>query len=311
MNYFNIKELKKAYDNGKNISKLLRERLNSSINSSDIIEIAYDLQSGSYISILEKNYKKFKEHNDELVEFLLPYTSINSTILDAGAGEFTNLSLYFQNKSLKAKKVLAFDISWSRINMGIQFWNKTVKRDDIKLIPFVSDIAKIPLPSKSVEIVTTRHALEPNGGKLKECLSELFRVASKYLILFEPHYEIASEKGKKRMESHGYIKDMEKTIESLGGNLISVTQTKTNYSDLNPISCFVVEPPHLNDSITKVEIFNNKIFTVPSTNFQLFEEGNFLYSPDTGHIFPIFNSIPVLKENSSFIATDYCLNKIK
>tara|TARA_B100001093_G_C26726303_1_gene970099 strand:- start:762 stop:1055 length:294 start_codon:yes stop_codon:yes gene_type:complete len=96
MNYFEIKELKKAYDNGKNISKLLRDKLKSNENSSDIIEVAYDLQSGSYISNLERNFDKFKEHSDELVEFLLPYTSINSTILDAGTGECTNLSLYFQ-----------------------------------------------------------------------------------------------------------------------------------------------------------------------------------------------------------------------
>ena len=37
MNYFEIKELKKAYDNGKNISKLLRDKLKSNENSSDII----------------------------------------------------------------------------------------------------------------------------------------------------------------------------------------------------------------------------------------------------------------------------------
>lgn len=177
-------------------------------------------------------------------------------------------------------------------------------------MPFVSDIKKIPLPSKSVEIVTTRHALEPNGGKLKECLRELFRVTNKYLILFEPHYEIASEEGKKRMDNHGYIKDIEKTIESLGGNLISVTPTKTNYSKLNPISCFVIEPSHIDYSVTKVNTLNNKYFTVPSTDFQLIREGNFLYSSDNGYIFPVFNNIPVLKENSSFIATDYCLNKI-
>ena len=60
MNYFDIKELKKAYDEGKNISKLLRDKFNFKENSSDIIEIAYDLQSGSYINTLEKNFDKFK-----------------------------------------------------------------------------------------------------------------------------------------------------------------------------------------------------------------------------------------------------------
>ena len=185
-----------------------------------------------------------------------------------------------------------------------------MSRQDIEFIPFVSDIQKIPLPSKSVEILTTRHALEPNGGKLKECLKELFRVTSKYLILFEPHYEIASDEGKKRMDSHGYIKNIENTIKSIGGNLISITPTKTNYSELNPISCFVVEPPNIDKSTIIKEKLRNNYFTVPGTDYKLIEEGNFLYSPDTGYIFPVFNSIPVLKEKSSFIATDFCFNKI-
>ena len=50
--------------------------------------------------------------------------------------------------------------------------------------------------------------MEPNGGREKEALLELSRIARKYLVLIEPAYEYASEKGKERMDLHGYVKNL-------------------------------------------------------------------------------------------------------
>jgi serine/threonine protein kinase len=62
--------------------------------------------------------------------------------------------------------------------------------------------------------------LEPNGGKLKELLMELFRVTADKLILFEPCYEINTQEGKDRMDKLGYIKNIEGVVGELGGKVI-------------------------------------------------------------------------------------------
>jgi hypothetical protein len=46
-------KLKTLYENGHNISAILRKESGSSKNTEEIIELAYDLQTGSYISAME------------------------------------------------------------------------------------------------------------------------------------------------------------------------------------------------------------------------------------------------------------------
>ncbi|CAM5272174.1 Methyltransferase domain-containing protein OS=Lysinibacillus sphaericus OX=1421 GN=LS41612_21290 PE=4 SV=1 [Lysinibacillus sphaericus] len=64
----------------------------------------------------------------------------------------------------------------------------------------------MPLANNSIDLVYTVHALEPNGGKELEALKELYRVASKYVVLVEPYYEGANSEAKERMDRLGYIK---------------------------------------------------------------------------------------------------------
>ena len=49
----NPKALKEAYDRGENITELLRQELDSEQNTEEIIETAYDLQTGSYVRALD------------------------------------------------------------------------------------------------------------------------------------------------------------------------------------------------------------------------------------------------------------------
>lgn len=57
LNYFDVFLAKKAYVNGENIMKTLRRQKKLNNNTSKIIEIAYDLQAGSYIRYAIKNHK--------------------------------------------------------------------------------------------------------------------------------------------------------------------------------------------------------------------------------------------------------------
>src|SRR5437763_14892597 len=96
-----------------------------------------------------------------------------------------------------------------------------------------AELSSIPLPSSSVDVVTTSHALEPNGGREREIIAELVRIARRKLVLFEPCYEMASPEAKARMESLGYIRGLTKLADR-------VTSLEIVDNPLNPTACFVI-----------------------------------------------------------------------
>ena len=65
---------------------------------------------------------------------------------------------------------------------------------------FVGDLFNAPIEDSSFDVVYTSHSLEPNGGFERKALIELHRITRKYLVLFEPIYELGSSKSKVFME---------------------------------------------------------------------------------------------------------------
>ena len=243
--YFDILAAKQAYANGENISEILRSQKKIDYNSSEIIEMAYDLQAGSYIEYVTKNPNFVNSYTSELVAILDNYISSDKSLLDIGTGELTTLSFVIKNLINKPKNIYAFDISWSRISKGLDFAKNKMGNDFLNLKPFVGDIKEIPLLSKSIDITTSSHALEPNGANLHQLMLELFRITADKLILFEPCYEINSDEGKKRMEKLGYIKNIDGIVKELNGKILEKFVIKNQSNPLNPTVCFVISPPKL------------------------------------------------------------------
>lgn len=90
----NIQELRVTYGSGENITEKLRS---GTTNTLEAIEIAYDLQSGSYISSGISNKEKYKEYTAELGNIIKEHVTSLDTILDCGAGELTTLSRILPN----------------------------------------------------------------------------------------------------------------------------------------------------------------------------------------------------------------------
>ena len=199
----------------------------------------------------------------------------------------------------KIEHVLTLDISWSRLHKGRDFFQSNISSRDVKLSPFVADIKKIPLPSKSIDVVTSDHALELNGEYLPNLLMEIFRETKKKCILFEPSYELNTHEGQLRMDKFGYIKNLEGEVSDLGGELLEVTLLKSSKNPLNPTACYVIKPP-----ITEVsETHNEPQFSVPGSDLALSRDGSFLCSSDSGLIFPILRDIPILKVGNGILGT--------
>lgn len=302
MNCINLNKARSIYQDGGNVSEFLRSEMGDSANNSDIIEIAYDLQAGTYINFFHSNLELMKAFAEELAMYLNPHLSPGDILLDVGSGELTTLSLMLQYASQKPASAIALDISWSRLNKGIEFWHTRPTSADIQCDPLVADIRHIPLATSSADVVTSVHALEPNGGKLPALLREIFRVARKHAVLFEPSYELNSTEGKARMDRLGYIKDIEKTVNALGGKVLDVQLLENINNVLNPTACYIIEPPQGD----RIEPYTEQAsFTVPGTDYLLKERDGFLVSAETGLVFPVLKGIPVLKEGSGILATSY------
>ncbi len=295
-----LKELKQVFSNGDNIISYLKRKEKDDFNLTKAIEIAYDLQSGSYIEHYNNNHESWKSECSEYVKILKQHIKIGDRVLDCGTGEMTNLFGIFNQILLKNMKIYCFDISLSRILYGRQFLKKNASSELINsIVPFVADINSIPLMNKSMDVIFSMHGLEPNHGMEKNILKEIFRVARRKVILFEPCFEKNSIEGQKRMEQHGYIRNLTKHIEDLGGVIENVIKLdKASKNPLNRTYAHVIKPP-----LIKEGSLNEGPFTCPINQIKLnVERKDCYYSYDTMCIYPIISSVPILKKEAAIVS---------
>jgi SAM-dependent methyltransferase len=221
---------KRAFQEGSNVAQTLREHLGIDRNTPEIIEIAYDLQAGTYVEEVERRPDFVRDYSAQLAQHLEPHLRAGDVLLDAGSGELTTLSHLVSALRVPLATVYATDISEPRLKAGRAYAGKHMKPVDLRIIK--AELSAIPLPDKSVDVVTTNHAIEPNGGREEEILGELKRIARRKLVLFEPYYEIASSEGQSRMAGHGYIRGLQAD---------SITPLELVANPLNPTACFVID----------------------------------------------------------------------
>jgi hypothetical protein len=285
-----INDLRKAYLQGLNIIQLLEDS-GSCLERSDIIEIAYDIQSGSYTEAAFADPKRLKEYALELYRHCRPHLCESDLILDCGAGELTTLSALSHHLSNNSS-LLACDISLSRLRAGQRFVNQEMKPQLArKLQLFVADMVRLPLASGSIDVVLTVHSLEPNHGRERELISELLRVSRRKLIMFEPCWENASDQVRARMEEHGYVRDLPFHIQMAGGRLISIEPITNSLNPLNPTYCYIVEPKDPPGDC----IGSKRGFICPRSGTNLIQQKGYWWSFEGGWAYPEIEGIACLR----------------
>ena len=289
------KHLQELYSKGVNISEYLRELNGVEENTSEILELAYDLQAGSYTAAMgSEEYAGTKTaYSHALADIILSLCKPTS-ILEAGVGEATTLRTILQRIGSPIESY-GFDLSWSRLAYA-KTWLTAGGITDTVLC--TGDLLRIPFSDNSIDVVYTSHSIEPNGGSELLILGELYRVARKYLVMVEPGYEFAHESARKRMGSHGYCRDLVEHAQTLGFKILEHAAFPVFLNSENPVAVTIIKK---GVQCKRPE----NVLACPIFKLPLKEESGALYSPEALSVYPIVGGIPCLRDTNAILASKY------
>lgn len=287
-----LQQLKILYEKGVNIIDYLEQL---GLTRSEAIAISYDLQAGSYVQYAEENKWYLDEYTSEIADILNGLSANAESIMEVGVGEATTLSNVRPRLSFEPDSV-GFDISLSRVLFGRKYFASNGKGTARF---FVGDMFNIPFADNSIDIVYTSHSIEPNGGREKEALSELYRVAGKYLLLLEPSYELATTDGKNRMNRLGYIKGLVDVARELGMKVVDYRLTKVCANPLNPTAMLLIEKD------LDAQSRRHADYCCPQTRKPLKLNHGCYWSESSLKVYPIILDIPCLAGKHGVVATHY------
>jgi hypothetical protein len=290
-------DLKAAYARNENITRLLREPNGLGTNDPSAILIAYDLQAGSYVRALDDRdyHEAHGRYADAIAAVLAPLRP--RSLLEPGVGEATTLRAVLSRIVLPPRvAIFGFDLSWSRIHVG----RLHCEAGKVTASLFVGELEAIPLPDGAADVVYTSHAVEPNHGREAEILSELYRVTGRYLVLFEPSYELASPEARSRMESHGYCRGLRQTAERMGWKVLAHELLTVSLNPLNPTGVLVIEKQTVEGDIT-----SRGGFACPSCRGRLSPAQGAHFCATEGLAYPTLRDIPCLARHNAVLASRF------
>lgn len=295
--------MREVYAQGENAMEWARTHINitQKRNLSTATLIAYDLQAGTYVADASVNPKAKQRWSTQIAELIKPILPKNGHLLEVGVGEATTLVGVLQNLGQQVGKSYGFDISWSRVNVA-QNW---LKKNQQKAELFVGDLFNIPLADNSVDVVYSSHSLEPNGGREHAALSECLRVARSKVVLIEPLYELAQAEAQKRMEHHGYVRNLKQTAEKLGAKVLRYELLPYCSNPLNPSGVLTLEKT----STTAMIPNESENLQCPLTGTLLTNIGDVYYAADVGLAYPVLRGIPLLRSEHAIVASQLNLTE--
>ena len=280
--------------------------------TTSFVQKQYDQISGSYIQDnYYKDKKRFSVVNGNIMEIssiknmklireeirlILNAYNFNN-ILEVGVGELTTLEDIFSFKNCEID-CYGIDLSLNRLSHGISEFKKKYKK-----IPYVakSNAKELPFPDNSFDLVITRHTLEQIPKDYKIAIDEILRVSKKYIILFEPSFELGGFIQKLKMINSDYVRGIPKYLSTKHNlNIHDAYLMKNSANPLNHTACTKI-------AIKKNINMNNdnKVipFVCPITKEVLKLQDNFFYAVSSKIAYPIINNIPILDKEHSFKLT--------
>lgn len=291
------KQIKQAFDEGKNITALMKQHRGLVANTEEAIEIAYDLQSGRYVQAMahDRHATQRTAYATAIAREIKQFADVQ-TLLEAGIGEATTFSGVVTALGLAGENAYGFDLSWSRLAFAKRWLSSNAL---VGATLCTGSLLAIPFADNSIDVVYTAHAIEPNGGCEEAILRELYRVARLGLVLVEPCYELASPTARQRMERLGYCRNLKPLCEQLGYNITKHALLSSSLNPNNPSAVLVIakKPPD-----TPPPAYH---LACPRYRTPLQELGGMLYSEEALSVYPVIGGIPCLRPESAILASHY------
>lgn len=290
METIDLQAIRRLYRSGTNIIEHLRQQLGTQFNTEQLVETSYDMQAGSYVRFVEANPDRIDAYRGELARLLDRFIAPGDTVVDVGTGEMTTLATVALKGYAKVSNAYALDISLSRLLVGERYLRSQLETAlSGKIQPVVSTLFRLPFAENSVDLVWTSHALEPNGSREQEAITELARVSRRHIVLFEPSYERNSDEGRQRMDRLGYVKDLPGVIGRIPGlKLEQVLRIEATENLLNPTYAYVVRK--------NVDVPSQVGgLCCPLSHGTLEVRAGYMYSRNSLLAYPVIEGIPVLR----------------
>lgn len=290
-----VKELETAFQQNTNIMGLMRERSRINGNSPDAILMSYDLQSGSYSALMDEPEYHVKKtcFNNGVADVLRPLCP--GSLLEVGVGEASTLAGVISALGIQPSNVAGFDISWSRAAYARRYLEKSGSHG---VTLFTGDIGAIPLADNAYDIVYTAHSLEPNGGREREYLQELYRITKQWLVLVEPAYELGNEETRSRVEQHGYCRGLPQTARELGYEVVEHKLFEGNPWSYNQSQQIIIRKPPAAKA-------HDRAFGCPVCKKPLIQHLGHWFCQECYNIYPIIDGIPCLLPGNGILATKF------
>ena len=225
---------------------------------------------------------------------MAPYLQPGGRLLEVGTGDGTTLAATLPFLEHSQSGIGATDLSWSRCR---------VARELLGVGPriWASDMFHLPLASASVDVIPTAHALEPNGGRELDALTELLRVTRKALVSIEPIYELASTSAQSRMRHHGYVKGLAASLAELPVEIVEYRLLEFTANRLNP-SGVIIALPEPSEAVPARSPATDWQWICPISGTPLVDFGDCFFSPTAGLAYPTLRGIPVLRPHLAIVA---------
>ncbi len=153
------------------------------------------------------------------------------------------------------------------------------------------------MPDNSFDLVYTSHAIEPNHGREKEILQELYRVTAGHLVMIEPAYEFADAAARERMDYHGYCRGLKDIALANGWHVSKCELFEGREEPTNPTMVLVVSK---GESVAR-----DRDYVSPFGGSPLILHDGHYFNPEEGLVFPVLGGVPYLTRSSAVLASHY------
>ncbi len=239
--------------------------------------------------------RQYDAYFAELAGIIAAFAPKEARIAEAGVGEATTLAGVLSRMRANAVTPYGFDISWSRIRLGREHLkSKGLPYDGL----VVGDLFAAPFADDALDVVYTSHSIEPNGGKEREAVRELYRMTREFLLLFEPAYDLAGSEARKRIEDNGYVTDLMGAVQEEKFEVLEHRLLDSSINPLNPTGVTVIRKK-------RPKPRPEQAFACPITRAEMRRFADSFFCPDSLLAYPVIGEVPCLRPENAVIATHF------